>query len=68
MMSMKELQDRIEVFRELLADTIQTKSSLIDPEIVYMSKQLDRLLNEYNRMYENSKKIDNYVMLSRISK
>jgi hypothetical protein len=55
MMSLKELQDNIEVVRELLTYTIQVKESLLDPEIVYMSKLLDKLLNDYNRLNKSMK-------------
>jgi len=49
-MSGKEkMTAEIEVLREVLASLIRNKEDLLDPEILWASKQLDIALNEYNR-------------------
>lgn len=48
MKSLEKITERIERLRERLTDLIQLKEDLIDPEVVRVSKLLDKELNEYN--------------------
>jgi len=50
-----ELQKNIEEVRCLLNNASLVKGSLTDPEILYISQQLDSLLNQYNRLKISSK-------------
>lgn len=55
-MSNKELLlKKIEEIRALMNKLIEEKDELIDPEIVEVSQQLDRLLNEYNDILKKEK-------------
>ncbi|KJS48975.1 aspartyl-phosphate phosphatase Spo0E family protein [Desulfosporosinus sp. BICA1-9] len=59
METLKELQENIEEVRSLLNNTILVKGSLTDPEIIYISQQLDCLLNKHNRVVNMCKKVIN---------
>lgn len=56
---MEELKDLIEkIIRELkgkLNGLINNKNNLSDPEIINVSKELDEVLNEYERIKRNKK-------------
>jgi len=60
--NLKRLYDNIEEVRGLLIKTIELKRGLTDPEILYISQQLDSLLNEYDKMKMNNKR-KNYKQL-----
>jgi hypothetical protein len=47
--NLKELEVSIEEYRKRLYHTILIKRRLTDPETIYISQQLDGLLNEYSR-------------------
>ena len=42
------LRRKIEVLRGKLIETAQARGSFIDHEVVALSQELDRLLNDYN--------------------
>ncbi|HHT64012.1 MAG TPA: aspartyl-phosphate phosphatase Spo0E family protein [Clostridia bacterium] len=48
---------KIEKTRKLLSNRIQVKGSLTDPEIVFISQQLDRLLNNHQKMIMYKKRL-----------
>jgi iron-sulfur cluster repair protein YtfE (RIC family) len=48
MKSVDKIKENIENLREKLMGLIQSKESLVDPEIVKASKLLDNALNEYH--------------------
>lgn len=48
MKGVDKIKENIERLRERLMGLIQSKESLVDPEIVKASKLLDNALNEYN--------------------
>ncbi|MEL7564452.1 MAG: aspartyl-phosphate phosphatase Spo0E family protein [Dehalobacterium sp.] len=50
MESLKRLFDNIEEVRGLLNKSAEVRRGLTDLEIVYISQQLDSLLNDYYRM------------------
>jgi len=49
----RELQDKIQHFREYLHDLVKNKKNLQDPEVITASKMLDSLLNEYCKLLKN---------------
>ncbi len=40
----------IEILRETLTSLIKNKESLLDPEVLWASRQLDIALNKYNKL------------------
>ena len=46
----QEIILRIEELRQLLYRLMSEKLVLTDPELVALSKEIDKLLNEYNRL------------------
>jgi len=52
-----ELRNEIQKFRGYLNNLILKNDNLLDPEILTVSKILDILLNEYNKLIDD--KIDN---------
>jgi hypothetical protein len=54
MKSVDKIRENIESLREKLRGLIQSKESLVDPEIVKASKLLDNALNEYNSNVNSS--------------
>lgn len=52
-----ELRNEIQKFRGYLNNLILKNDNLLDPEILTVSKKLDILLNEYNKLIDD--KIDN---------
>jgi len=42
------IKKKIEELRKILQCLIETKSDMIDPEIVAASEELDQLINTYN--------------------
>jgi hypothetical protein len=53
--NIKRIQDDIEIVRELLTESIHTLDNLTDNKIVYISKQLDDLINDYNKLTDSLK-------------
>lgn len=50
MPELKELIDKIQGLRNYMHELMVTKGDLIDPEIIAVSKEIDILLNEYEKM------------------
>ncbi|SFC16779.1 aspartyl-phosphate phosphatase Spo0E family protein [Clostridium uliginosum] len=42
--------------RQLLQDLINEKSNLLDPEVIIVSQELDKALNEYNNLLKKVNK------------
>lgn len=47
---MDELKDLIETIRCYLQILLEENKSLLDPDVIYVSKMLDKALNMYYRM------------------
>jgi len=58
MEKLKVLHERIEKMRQLLGQATQVKVNLMDPEVLYISQQLDCLLNDYHKLYAKIQKIE----------
>lgn len=54
----EELLRDIELLRGKLMNLIENKDRLVDSEIIYTSKLLDNVLNEYNNFINNTKECD----------
>lgn len=50
MLDTKELLEKIRDLRKYLNNLIEKKNDLLDPEIMGVSKMLDLLLNEYEKL------------------
>ena len=46
----EKIAQDIEALRERLMSLIKLKDNLLDPDVVKASKQLDHVLNEYNKV------------------
>lgn len=55
MSKIEEILIKIEEGRNLMYSLIKEKEILTDGEIVLISKELDKLLNEYNRLLDINK-------------
>ncbi len=54
---LQNILDKIRELKEVLQVLIEEKSDLLDPEVIAVSRMLDSILNEYERMiYENRRK------------
>jgi hypothetical protein len=50
MLIMEEILSKIEELRSLICQLIQEKEFLTDGELVSLSQELDKYLNEYNKL------------------
>lgn len=50
MEKIQEINEKICQMRQSLQDLISQKPSLLDPEVVIASQELDKALNEYNHL------------------
>ncbi|MTK13680.1 MAG: aspartyl-phosphate phosphatase Spo0E family protein, partial [Clostridiaceae bacterium] len=50
MLIMEELLSKIEELRGLICQLIQEKEFLTDGELISLSQELDKYLNEYNKL------------------
>lgn len=50
MSSREKMTAEIEILREALTSLIKNKENLLDPEVLWASRQLDIALNEYHRI------------------
>lgn len=48
--NIKNINKKIYEMRQALQDLINEKPSLIDPDVVNASQELDKALNEYNNL------------------
>jgi hypothetical protein len=51
-----EIEVRIYEMRQALYKVIDSKNNLLDNEVISVSKKLDELLNEYNRLTKKENK------------
>lgn len=56
MSELKELIEKIQQLRGYMHNLIITKGDLIDPEIITVSKMIDTLLNEYEKVVQEKNK------------
>ncbi len=54
MSELKELIDKIQDLRKYLHLLLEEKENLLDPEIVSVSKMIDTLLNEYEKILKGT--------------
>jgi len=47
---MSKLLKKIRFLRNKLVELVEVKGDLLDPEVLNVSKQLDIVLNEYNKL------------------
>lgn len=52
MENIKEMNIKICQMRQSLQDLINEKQSLLDPEVIIASQELDQTLNEYHNLFE----------------
>lgn len=55
MVSSEELLIKIEQLRIAMYELVNTKNDLADPDIVYISQELDNLLNYYEELIKNAR-------------
>ena len=53
---LENINQKICEMRQALLDLINEKSSLVDPEVVTASQELDKALNEYNNLLNKADK------------
>jgi len=53
MSELKEVQRKIEEMKKYLSRIIELKPSLVDPDVIAVSKMLDTVLNQYNEMVKS---------------
>lgn len=51
----KIIEYKIEELRKLMYDIIDREGSLLSPNVIEVSKKLDKLLNQYNAKYVDLK-------------
>ena len=55
MTQLKEIKQKIEELRALMHQLMNEEEVLTDPKLVALSQKLDELLNEYDKLLDQSK-------------
>ncbi|SHJ96264.1 Spo0E like sporulation regulatory protein [Caminicella sporogenes DSM 14501] len=50
MEELKKIEDKIEYLRKCLHESIDNNESLLVKQVIFLSQQLDEVLNEYNNI------------------
>ena len=55
MACIEEIRVKIQALREILQNMISSNDNLLTPEIIKVSKRLDAVLNEYEKMLDRQR-------------